>query len=81
LYDIYDHFGLLDDTDSVADMALLVKHPNGQDHIRVEADDSLRDTETVVVPEETIPNTVAKMQSPRVNILALDPNHHLTQWL
>jgi|APHM01.1.fsa_nt_gi hypothetical protein len=80
LYDIFDHFGLLDEY-SIGDMSLLVKHPTGQSHIRVEADDSLRDTETIVVPEGSIPSTLARKPSPRVNMLALDPTHQSSQWL
>lgn len=80
LYDIFDHFGVLDEY-SIGDMSLLVKHPTGQSHIRVEADDSLRETETIVVPDDSIPSTLARKQSPRVNMLALDPTHQSSQWL
>ncbi len=83
LYDVYEHFGLLDEIESIMDISLLVRHPRTGTHVRVEADDTLRSDGTVVVPEEWFPRGVGVTSDHRstLKLLALDPTHQSTQWL
>jgi len=83
LYDVYEHFGLLTEIDSIWDVSLLVRHPRSGSHVRVEADDTVRSDGTVIVPETWFPRGVGVTCDPRstLRLLALDPTHQSTQWL